>query len=91
MRNDRIRVEARSVILPMDEMTMITSSSTYLATRADFTTQYEDNSVAITIDYEQLPDGPSMMARMTVRIPKEDIVVSVESFDFMRPAGPNIP
>ena len=28
-----------------------------------------------------------MMTRMTVQIPKEDIVVNVESFDFIRLAG----
>jgi hypothetical protein len=85
----RLRVETRSAVLPMDEMTMAVSSSTYLATRIDCKTQYEGSPVAIAIQYEQFPNGPSMMTRMTVQIPKEDIAVHVESFDFVRLAGPN--
>jgi hypothetical protein len=44
--------------------------------------------VSIEIDYQQLPGGPNMMVRMTVQIPKEDIIVSVRSFDFVRLASP---
>jgi hypothetical protein len=87
----RFRVQARALILPLDEMMMTVSSGTYLATRIDFKTQYEGSPVAISVEYENLPNGPSMMTRMTVQIPKEDIVVNVESFDFVRLAGPNIP
>jgi len=31
--------------------------------------------------------APRMMSRMTVQIPKDSIVINVESFDFARPAG----
>lgn len=86
----RLKVQARAVVLPMDEMTMAVNGSTYLATRIDFKTQYEGSPVTIAIDYEQFPNGPSMMTRMTVQIPKEDITVHVESFDFVRLAGPNV-
>jgi hypothetical protein len=84
-----LRVQARSVVLPVDEMMISVNSASYLATRIDFQTQHEGSPVAIAIDYQQLPNGPSMMTRMTVQIPKEDIVVNVESFDFIRLAGPN--
>jgi hypothetical protein len=83
-----LRVQARSVLLPVDEMTMQVNGPTYLATRIDFKTQYEGSSVAIAIDYQQLPGGPSMMTRMTVQVPKENIIVNVELFDFARLAGP---
>jgi hypothetical protein len=83
-----LRVQARSVLLPIDEMTMQVNGSTYLATRIDFKTQYEGSPVAIAIDYQQLPGGPSMMTRMTVQVPKENIIVNVESFDFVCLAGP---
>jgi len=83
-----LRVQARSVLLPVDEMTMQVNGPTYLATRIDFKTQYEGSSVAIAIDYQQLPGGPSMMTRMTVQVPKENIIVNVQLFDFARLAGP---
>lgn len=87
----RLRVQARSLILPADEMTMLVNGSTYLASRIDFRTQHEGSPVAIAIDYEQLPNGPSMMTRMTVQIPGEDVVVNVESYGFVRLAASNIP
>jgi hypothetical protein len=83
-----LRVQARSVILPFDEMTMLVNSATYLATRIDFKTQHDGNPVTIAIDYQPLPSGPSMMTRMTVQIPEEDLLVNVQSFDFQRLAGP---
>ena len=82
-----LRVQSRSLILPIDEMTMVVSGASYLPIRADFKTQYESSPVAIAVDYQQLPNGPNMMARMTVQIPKDDIVVNVESFDFVRLAS----
>ena len=87
----KLRVQARSLILPADEMTMLVNGSTYLATRVDFKTEHKGSPVAIAIDYEQLPNGPSMMGRMTVQIPKEDIVVNVESYGFVRLAAMAIP
>jgi hypothetical protein len=85
----RLQVQARSLILPSDDMTMVVNSSTYLPTRIDFNTQYEGSPVAIAVDYEQLPNGPSMMTRMTVQTPNESIVVNVQAFDFVRLAGPS--
>jgi hypothetical protein len=87
----KLRVQARSLILPIDEMTMFVNGATYLATRIDFKTQHESGPVAIAIDYEQLPNGPSMMVRMTVQIPGEDVVVNVESYGFVRLAVSNFP
>lgn len=83
-----LRVQARSLILPADEMMMVVNSATYLPVRADFKTQHEGSPVAIAIDYERLPNGPSMIARMTVQIPHDNIVVNVESYDFVRLADP---
>ena len=83
-----LRVQARSVLLPFDEMTIQVNGSTYLATRIDFKTQYEGSPVSIALDYQQLAGGPSIMTRMTAQVPKENIIVNVESFDFVRLAGP---
>jgi hypothetical protein len=82
-----LRVQSRGLILPVDEMTLRVNTATYLATRIDIQTQHEGSPVAIAIDYEQLPNGPTMMSRLTVQIPKESIVVNVESFGFVRLAG----
>jgi hypothetical protein len=89
--NGALKVQARYVVLPQDDMVMQVNTSTFLPSRIDFKTQFEGDPVLIGIDYQQLPNGPSMMGRMTVQIPKDDIVVHVESFDFVRLAGASAP
>src|SRR5262245_31778967 len=85
-----LRVQARSLILQTDEMTMLVDAATYLASRIDIKTEHEGSPVNIGFDYQKLPNGPSMMTRMTAQIIKEGVVVNVESFDFVRLAVPNV-
>jgi hypothetical protein len=82
-----LRVHARALILPMDEMEMIVNGATYLPARIEIKTQHEGSPITITADYQQLSNGPNMLMRMTVQVPAERIVVGVESFDFARLAG----
>jgi hypothetical protein len=86
-----LRVQSRAVILPIDELTISVNGSTYLATRLDVKSQHEGKPVSIAIDYKQLPNGPNMMARMTVQIPGDNVIVNVESFDFVRLVSSNLP
>jgi hypothetical protein len=79
-----LRIQSRSVVLPGDEMQLVVNTASYLPSRADIKTQHEGSPVAITIDYDQLPNGPTVMRRMTVQIPDDDIVVNVDSYDFVR-------
>jgi hypothetical protein len=83
-----LRLRSRGVIRPLDEMTAVINTRTFLPARIDIKTQNDGSPVIIAIDYEQLPNGPSVMTRMTVQIPDDDLVVRVESFDFLRLAGP---
>lgn len=85
-----VKVLARPGIVPADEMEVQVSVASMLATLIEIKTFHAASPVRIAIVYEQFPNGPSMMRRMTVRMPEEDIVVHVESFDFVRLAGPTI-
>lgn len=84
-----IRVRAQSILLPLDEMHIQFSSASYLPVQADFKTQQEGRPVVIGVTYQQLRNGPSVVTRMTVRIPGEDVLVTVDSYDFVRLAPPS--
>ncbi|MDX2154287.1 MAG: hypothetical protein SFV54_26335 [Bryobacteraceae bacterium] len=84
-----LRVRSQALIVPLDEMQMQFNSASYLPLRAEFRTQHEGSPVTIGIDYQQLPNGPSVMTRMTVQIPGEDVLVTVDSYDFVRLAAPS--
>jgi hypothetical protein len=86
-----MRVHARALILPVDEVDMSVNPASYLATRVDIKSQHEGRPVTIGIDYQVLPNGPNMLSRMTVQIPEDNIVVNVESFDFMRLGASSLP
>ncbi len=86
-----LRVQAKYLIVPPDEMTMLVNGSTYLPDRIDFKTRYDGGPVTIAIHYQPLPNGPVAMARMTVQVPEEDLVIQVESFGFVRLAVPAVP
>ncbi|MGJ5819911.1 hypothetical protein [Paludibaculum fermentans] len=86
-----LRIRARSIIFPADEMNMVVSSASCLPVRVEFKTQHEGRPVMIEADYQQLANGPNMLVQMTVRIPGDDVVVRVESFDFMRMASRAVP
>jgi hypothetical protein len=84
---DALRVQARSVILPGDEMTMVVNPATFVVSHADVRTQHEGGPVTISIDYRPLPGGPGMMTQMSVQIPAGNIAVNVEAYDFVRLAA----
>ena len=83
-----LRVQGRSIVLPVDEITLRVDGATFVATRLDCRTAHENNPVTISADYQRLPNGPSVMTRMTVQMPKEHVVIQVESFDHVQLARP---
>lgn len=85
-----IRLQARSVLMPADEINVNVNRRTLLASRLDCRTHHEGDPVIVAVDYEQPLNGPSMMKRMTVQMPKDEIIVNVESYDFVRLAGSNL-
>ena len=50
-----LRVQARAIVLPIDEVSISFSASTFLPTRADIRTQHEGSPVAIALEFHQLP------------------------------------
>lgn len=82
-----LRVHAQSVIMSGDDLSLHVNGASYLPTGLDVRCMYEGHPITIAMDYQQLLNGPNVPARMTVRIPADDIVVSVDSFDYVRLAA----
>jgi hypothetical protein len=79
-----IRLEANDLIKPGDALTMLINSKTHLATHVDIKTDYDGGPMTISQDYGQLPNGPNVMKSMKVSVPKKDIVVNAESYDYIQ-------
>ncbi|HEX4169538.1 MAG TPA: hypothetical protein VHZ55_29090 [Bryobacteraceae bacterium] len=77
-------LRASSLIQPSDSMTMLLNSATHLASHIDIRTTYHGDPMTIAQDYSELPDGPNVMKSMRVSVPRKDLAVNVDSYDFAR-------
>jgi hypothetical protein len=85
-----LRLQASEIIKPADSMTMLVDSTTHLPTHVDINTSYEEGPMSIAQDYMPIPNGPNMMKSMKVSVPQKNLVVNVDSYDYMRQsASPN--
>jgi hypothetical protein len=80
---DTIRVQANNLIKPSDSMTMLVNAATHLAKHIDISTDYEGDPMTIAQDYAPVPGGPNVMKSMKVSVPRKNLVVNVDSYDFV--------
>ncbi len=78
------RVQANGLIKPTDSVTMLVNSSTHLAKHIDISTDYEGDPMTIAQDYGPVPGGPNVMRSMKVSVPRKNLVINVDSYDFAR-------
>lgn len=81
---DAIRVQSNSLIKPNDSMTMLVNAATHLAKHIDISTDYEGDPMTIAQEYDRLPGGPNVMKSMKVSVPRKNLVVNVDSYDFVQ-------
>jgi hypothetical protein len=79
-----LRLQASEIIKPADSMTMFVNSMTHLPTHVDINTSYEGGPMTIAQDYMSTPNGPNMMKSMKVSVPHKNLLVNVDSYDYMR-------
>jgi hypothetical protein len=79
-----IRLEASDLIQSTDSMTILVNPATRLATHINIKTDYDGGPMIISQDYAPLPGGPNVMKSMTVSAPRKDLVVNVDSYDYVR-------
>jgi hypothetical protein len=86
-----IRLEANGLIESTDSMTMLVDPATHLATRVNIKTDCDGGPMTIAQDYAPIPGGPNMMKRMIASAPKKDLVVNVDSYDYVRQSAASRP
>ncbi len=78
------RVQANGLIKPTDSMTMLVNSSTHLAKHIEISTDYGGDPMTIAQDYAPVAGGPNVMRSMKVSVPRKNLVINVDSYDFAR-------
>ena len=52
--------------------------------RLGFVTNLEGDDVQVTVEYSQMPEGPTYAARSILKIPAKELEAKIENFDFLK-------
>ncbi|MEW6209607.1 MAG: hypothetical protein AB1631_14665 [Acidobacteriota bacterium] len=79
-----IRIKGSNVLQSADSMTLWVDARTHKQRKAEIRTALEGKPVRIVSDFQDLPAGPTFMARSVVEYPGEELRVITENFDYER-------
>ncbi|MBK8464215.1 MAG: hypothetical protein IPL32_00150 [Chloracidobacterium sp.] len=79
-----IRIQGKDALQPGDSMTIWVDATTRKQRRVEILSTFENKAVRIVSDFEDLPNGPTYMARSVIDYRKGEILVTTENFDHKR-------
>ena len=79
-----MRITGSNVLQPGDSMTIWIDAMTRKQRRVEIQTSFERKPVRIISDFQDLPQGPTHMARSVVDYPGEELTLLTENFDYER-------
>lgn len=82
-----IRISGGNLLQPGDAMTVWVDAATRKQRRVEIQTMLDRKPVRIVSDFQDLPQGPTYMARSVVDYPSEGLILITENFDY-EPARP---
>jgi hypothetical protein len=80
------RIQGSNVLQPGDSMIVWVDAVTRKQRRVEIHTTLERKPVRIVSDFQDLPQGPTHMARSIVDYPSEELTLITENFDYERMA-----
>lgn len=81
---NQVRVQATDFVHNGDSFVWSLDAVAKLPVRMETRTELDGDPVTITAEYRTLPSGLNYVARATVKSPRKDLEVKVESFDYER-------
>ena len=79
-----IRITGRNLLQPGDAMTVWVDAVTRRQRRVEIQTTLDRKPVRIVSDFQDLPNGPTYMARSVVDYPSEEMTLITDNFDHER-------
>jgi hypothetical protein len=79
-----LRIKGRNVLQPGDSMTFWVDALTHNLRRIEIRTALDEKPVRVDSDFQDLPKGPTYLARSVVEYPGEGLTVITENFDYER-------
>ena len=78
------RIQGGNVLQPGDSMTIWVDAVSHKQRRVEIHTSLDRKPVRIVSDFQDLPQGPTYMARSVVDYPSEELTLITENFDYER-------
>lgn len=78
------RIRGGNVLQPGDSMTVWVDAVTHKQRRIEIQTSLERKPVMIVSNFQDLPAGPTYMARSVIEYPSEELRLITENFDYER-------
>lgn len=79
-----LRIKGSNVLQPGDSMILWIDAVSRKVRKVEIQTTLEKKSVIVVSDFQDLPNGPTYMARSVVDYPSEELTLITENFDYER-------
>lgn len=79
-----IRIQGSDVLELGDSMTIWVDAVTFKQRKIEVKTYYDTHRVRIISEFQNLPNGPTYLARSIIDYPNKELVITTENFDFTR-------
>ena len=79
-----VQVVAKGIVEPKDSLALTWSVVNHRPEKIEVHTELNGKPVSVTIEYASLPDGPFYPARTVVSSPKQDLAITIDSFEYVR-------
>lgn len=83
-RSRLLRIQGRDVLQPGDSMTIWVDAVTRRQRRVEVQTTFDGKPLSIVSEFQDLPNGPTVMARSVVDYPSKELSVITDNFDYAR-------
>lgn len=77
-----LRLESINILQPDDSMTVWLDANTRRQRRVEINSSFDGKPVRIVTEFQDLPNGPTYLARSVVDYPREELTLTMENFDY---------
>lgn len=79
-----LRIKGNDVLQPGDSMTVWVDAVTRKVRKVEIQTTLEKKPVKIASDFQDMPQGPTYIARSVIDYPSEELTLIADNFDYER-------
>jgi len=77
-----LRIQGTDVVVQGDTMTLWVDPQTFLFRQVQIDSIYDEKPMKLDVEYQDLPQGPTVSARTTLDYPDKKVRVLIENYDY---------